>query len=107
MHLVFSRVQMGHGSDDDADGTAASLGRALKQSAAERQRFEEDNFVRLTVSKEERLKRKAYAKEKRRFDPLSNLTAGFDGLDRLTGDGGACAVTPVRLYGVAGSRGRV
>ena len=79
--------QVGHGSDDEADGATASLARTLKKTEAARQRFEEDNFMRLTVSKDERRKRKQYEKEKRRFDPLSDLTSGFAGLDKLAGDG--------------------
>lgn len=70
------------------DGELEAVDETLKRTDEDRRRFEEDNFVRLTVPKGEKSLRKKRERERQRVDPLRDLTSGFAEIERLAGDGG-------------------
>lgn len=74
-------VAGGHGDTEAVDD-------ALKKRDEDRRRFEEDNFVRLTVPRGEKSLRKKRERERSRVDPLKDLTSGFAEIEALAGGGG-------------------
>lgn len=97
-----SRGRARLGAADDGGGFED---RALAAREEERRRFEEENFVRLGMSKEERKARSRRDRERQRFTALGDIGGAVDNLmDSLRDEATAPGAAPgASLRGAAGS----
>jgi U3 small nucleolar RNA-associated protein 3 len=87
----------------EADDSRAALDRALDHRAEERRRFEEENFVRLNVSRDETKLRKQREKERGKFSALGELAGSADLLMRTMQEEDPQARVPSKATSSRGS----